>query len=150
MTQPKTFNDAYIRLVRVLFYSDLHGTRCILALAEVIWSITLFLPGETFSRPTYHVMAQVASENAWGVIFAISAITQISILVKGEYHSTFSTVFAGWNSVLWSFVVISMYLSISPVPAAISGETALAIGAAWIWIRSGLKLKGLRANDYGC
>lgn len=143
------FHDVYTRLIKIVFYSDLHGTRFMLGLAEALWAATLMMPGDTFGRPTYHVMSSVMSEEAWGLIFALSAVTQFSILIRCEYHSAFATAFAGWNSVLWSFVVISMYLSVSPVPAAISGEAALAIGAAWVWIRSGLKLKGVRANDYG-
>ena len=147
MTQP--FHDVYARMVRVVFYSDLHGTRLILALAEVMWAVTLLWPGDTFGRPTYMIMSQVMSENAWGLVFAVSAITQLGILIRCDYHSTFATVFAGWNSVLWSFIVIAMYLSVQPPPAAISGETALALAAGWVWVRSGLKVKGSRANDYG-
>ena len=147
MTQP--FHDVYARIVRVIFYSDLHGTRLILALAEALWAISLFWPGNTFDRPTYLVMSHVMSEHAWALIFAASAVTQLGILIRCDYQSTFATVFAGWNSVLWTFVVIAMYLSVQPPPAAISGETALALAAGWVWIRSGLKVKGHRANDYG-
>lgn len=143
------FHDVYIRLCKVAFYSDLHGTRFLLAMAEFMWAITLFMPGDTFGRPTYTVMSHVMPENAWALIFMLSAVTQLSILIRMDYHSRFSTYFAGWNSILWWFVVVSMYMSVSPPPAAISGETALAFGAAWIWVRSGLKLKGVRANDYG-
>lgn len=143
------FHDVYVRILKIIFYSDLHGTRIMLALAEAIWALTLLWPGDTFGRPTYTVMSHVMVEEAWGIVFALSAITQLSIVIRCDYHSTFATAFAGWNSVLWSFVVISMYLSVSPPPAAISGETALACGAAWVWVRSGLKLRGIRANDYG-
>lgn len=142
-------NDVYIRVLRILFYSDLHGTRFMLGLAELLWAASLLWPGDTFDRPTYHLMALAGREEFWALIFGLSAVTQFSILVRGDYHSTFATIFAGWNSVLWSFVVVSMYLSVYPPPAAISGETALALGAGWVWIRSGLKLKGLRATDYG-
>jgi hypothetical protein len=143
------FTDVYSRLIKILFYSDLHGTRFLLGMAEAIWAFTLLWPGSTFGRPTYVVMSHVMGEEAWGLVFAISAVTQFSILIRCEYHTAFATAFAGWNSVLWTFVVISMYLSVSPPPAAISGEAALAVGAAWVWVRSGLKLKGIRANDYG-
>ena len=147
MTQP--FHDVYARMVRVIFYSDLHGTRLILALAEAMWAIALFWPGNTLDRPTYLVMSHVMSEHAWALLFAASAVTQLGILIRCDYHSTFATVFAGWNSVLWTFVVIAMYLSVQPPPAAISGETALALAAGWVWVRSGLKVKGSRANDSG-
>lgn len=144
----RPFHDVYMRLLKIIFYSDLHGTRFLLGLAELIWAYNLLLPSNTFDRPTYAVMSHVMSENAWAFAFALSAITQFTILIRCEYHTQFATAFAGWNSVLWTFVVISMYLSVA-APAAISGETALAVGAAWVWIRSGLKLTGTRTNDYG-
>ena len=125
------------RLVVIIFFSDLHDARFILALAEIIWSITLLWEGETFARPTYTQMSHVMSEEAWGFVFILSAIAQLGILFKGDYHSRFATYFAGWNSALWLFVTISMYMSVSPPPAAISGEAALTFAAAWIWVRSG-------------
>lgn len=145
---PKPFHDVYTRLLKIMFYSDLHGTRAVLAIAEFIWAFTLLWPGDTFGRPTYMIMNRVMPEEAWGFLFLVSAITQLTILIRCEYHSLFSTAFAGWNSVLWSFVVVAMYMSVSPPPAAISGEASLALAAGWVWIRSGLKLRGTRANDY--
>lgn len=149
MTRCRPFYDAYIRLIKIVFYSDLHATRLILAFAEALWAMTLLWPGQTFGRPTYLVMSRILPEEAWGLIFALSAITQLSIVIRCDYHSTFATLFAGWNSILWSFVVAAMYMSVSPPPAAISGETALALAAGWVWVRSGLKLRGTRSGDYG-
>lgn len=145
----KPFQHAVSRAIRILFYSDLHATRVLLGIAELVWAITLLMPGDTFGRPTYSVMSQIMKEEAWAMIFLWSAITQFSIVMRMDYHSRFSTYFAGWNSILWWYVVTSMYLSVSPPPAAISGELALAIGAAWVWCRSGLKPIGVRTNDYG-
>jgi hypothetical protein len=137
------------RFLSIIFYSDLHGVRFLLGLAEMLWALTLLWPGETFGRPTYQAMSHVMEENAWGLIFLVSGITQFSILYKGDYHSRFATYFAGWNMALWLYVVTSTYISVSPPPAAISGEAALAIGAGWIWIRSGYTTTGRRSSDYG-
>lgn len=142
--------NAFIdRLIRVIFYSDLHGTRFMLGLAEIIWAITLLWPGNTFDRPTYTVMSHVMTEDVWGFLFLVSGVTQFLIILTGDYHSKFPVFFAGWNSTMWTFVVISMYLSVSPPPAAISGELALAFGASWIFIRSGVCTIGRRSTDYG-
>lgn len=148
MIRSRPFHDAYIRLIKIIFYSDLHATRLILSFAEALWAATLLWPGSTFGRPTYLVMGRVMPEEAWGLIFALSAVTQLSIVIRCDYHSTFATLFAGWNSVLWSFVVVAMYMSVTPPPAAISGETALAMAAGWVWVRSGLRLDGGRAGDH--
>lgn len=150
MRQTKNpFSFAVCRLFKVLFYSDLHGTRLLLAIAELVWALTMFAPGNTFDRPTYTVMSEAMSESAWAFIFLMSSMTQFSIVLRMDYHSRFATYFAGWNSVLWWYVVIAMYLSVSPPPAAISCELALALGAGWVWCRSGLTPIGTRANDYG-
>lgn len=136
------------RLSNIFFYSDLHATRATLSIAELLWAVSLLWPGDTFVRPTYTEMAHVMSEEAWGFIFLLSCITQAGIVLKGDYHSRFATYFAGWNSGLWLFVCYSMYISVYPPPAAISGEAALAFAATWIWARSGFKVKGRRSVDY--
>jgi hypothetical protein len=125
------------RIYNLVFHCDLHASRFILALAELVWGCTLLAPGDTFGRPTYLVMANVMSEECWGSVWVLSALIQFYILYSGKYHSRFAVIFAGFNSVLWWFITVSMYLSVNPIPAAISGELALAISAAWIWIRSG-------------
>ena len=140
-------SNLFTRLVAIFFYSDLHATRFTLSIAEAIWAMTLLWDGDTFSRPTYMQMSQVMSENAWGFVFLISSVTQASILVRGDYHSRFATYFAGWNCALWLYVTISMYMSVTPPPAAISGEAALALAAGWIWIRSGHIINGRRSSD---
>ena len=140
-------SNLFTRLVAIFFYSDLHATRFTLSIAEAIWAVTLLWDGDTFGRPTYIQMSQVMSENAWGFVFLISSVTQASILVRGNYHSRFATYFAGWNCALWLYVTISMYMSVTPPPAAISGEAALALAAGWIWIRSGRIIHGRRSSD---
>lgn len=137
------------RILHIAFFSDLHATRFTLFLAELLWAITLVAPGNTFGRPTYTVMSHVMNEEAWGLIFLMSAALQAAILIRGEYHDKFACYFAAWNSALWLFVTTSMYMSVSPIPAAISGEAALTFAAAWILVRSGYPTQGKRQTDYG-
>lgn len=118
-----------------LFESDLIASRMTLALAEILWAIMLWWPGDTFSRPTYTVMAHVANEDLWGLAFMASGVTQLTIAISQQTNTAFARYFAGWNAVLWLYVVVSMLLSVYPPPAAIAGEMALAISAAWIWVR---------------
>lgn len=123
------------RLAHVLFDSDLMATRVTLAIAEFLWAVMLLWPGDTFGRPTYGLMASIAVEEIWGFIFLVTAWVQWSIVMIGECASPYARVFAFWNSFLWIAVTTSMYFSVYPPPAAISGETALAIAATWIFIR---------------
>lgn len=138
----------YLRALRVLFFSDFHATRFTLGISELLWAITLLWPGETFDNPMYRGMAGVMPENAWGVIFLATGILQLTILTRGDYHSKGATCFAAWNMVLRFYVVISMYLSVSPPPAEVSGEAALALAAMWVWVRSGFPVQGRRAADF--
>lgn len=135
------------RFLTLIFHSDLHGIRILLGFSEILWALTLLWHGNTFDRPIYTIMSNIMREESWGLIFLISGISQFSIVYKTDYTSKFSTYFAGWNAGLWLYVVISMYLSISPPPAAISGDVSLAIGAAWVWIRTGHSGLGRRHDD---
>lgn len=136
----------FIRLWHLCIYGNQHSARFLLALAETIWAVTLLWPGDTFSRPTYDQMAALMSEEAWAVVFLLTAACQWAILLCGRYHIKPAVLFSGWNMLLWWYVTTSMYLSVYPPPAAISGELALAIGATWVYLKSGFCV-GRRKDD---
>lgn len=133
MTQTK--QKMLCGLSRALWDSDLVATRVSLAIGEAFWAIMLLWPGDTFDRPTYRVMSHVMNEEAWGLVLMISAATQMTIVVGQYFHEWWARVFAGWNAILWCFLCVSMMLSVSPPPAAIGGELALAFAAWWVWLR---------------
>ena len=138
-------NDKYIRsFSRVIWDSDLIASRMSLAIAEFCWALMLLWPGDSFSRPTYLGMSHVFSEEAWGLVFVLSSVTQLSILLLNNYHSLFARYFAGWNATLWMFTVSSMLLSVYPPPAAIGGEIALMAAAVWIYIRPYILAEGIK------
>lgn len=128
-------DDLTKRISKSIFDTDLIATRIMLGIAEGLWAIMLWWPGDTFGRPTYAHMARVMSEDGWGLVFALSAATQLHIVFSGQFHRSYARLFAGWNAVLWSYVVGSMLLSVYPPPAAIAGEIALTISAIWIWVK---------------
>lgn len=128
-------SSACTPLAKAMFDDKMVNTRIVLALSEFLWAVLLLWPGDTFTRPTYAHMALVISEEAWGVVFAMSAAMQLTIVLQGDFHSRFARYFAAWNAVLWVYVVASMLLSVYPPPAAISGEIVLAGFAFWIWLR---------------
>ena len=126
------------RAFNLIYGSDLHATRLLLGIAELSWAIALFWPGDTFARPTYSMMALVADETTWAWAFLFTSFLQLHILFHGNYHSKLAVAFSGWNSFLWLFTVLAMYMGVYPPPAAISGELAMALGATWVFIRSGV------------
>lgn len=143
----KKLHNVWMRMLRITFYSDLHATRFWLAGAELLWSYLLMQDDCTFCRPTYSVMAHVMSEEAWAMAFLAMGMTQLSILLSGDYHSRFSVWFAAMNQAFWWFVVCAMYQAVAS-PAAISGETMLACASSWVWIRSGyMQGRGQRSTD---
>lgn len=144
------------RPVCVFFSSDLEGVRTLLALAEWIWAATLFLPGVTFGRPTYKVMGEWGTDHGLSLsqtemavasIFLVMGTLQAALILAKDYHSRLATVFATINSSWWFAICYSMYASISPVPAGISGEAALCFGAFWVWVRTGLPCVGRRCAN---
>ena len=120
---------------RALFDSDLIATRLALFLAEMLWAVMLFWPGDTFARPTYSEMGLLAPEWAWACAFGISAVLQISIVVYQQCSRPWAHLFAAWNASLWLSVVVLMVVSVYPPPAAIGGEIALAVSAMWMAVR---------------
>lgn len=124
------------RAMDLIYGSDLHATRFLLGFAELCWAIALLWPGDTFGRPTYNQMSYVAPEECWAVIFLVTGLLQFRILFVGSYSSTLAKAFAGWNAALWIYVTLSMYMSVYPPPAAISGELSMALGASWIFMRA--------------
>ncbi len=135
-------------LTRILWDTDLVASRFTLALGEFAWAIMLLWEGDSFGRPTYAHMALVANEEIWGILFALSGATQLTILLMNDLHSKFARYFAGWNSMLWCYTVWSMLTSVYPPPAAIGGEIALALAALWIWIRPYILAEGYRHAGY--
>lgn len=142
-----TMTQVYMRLARIAFYSDLHGTRLMLALAEFVWGVTLMMPGDTFGRPTYTVMAATMSETAWALVFLVTSLMQLSILIKADYHSRFATYFAAWNTSMWAYVVVSMYMSVSP-PTGGHFRRTRAGRRRWVDMDS-FRLKNQRDKSYG-
>ena len=129
---------------RALFDSDLIATRMALFLAEALWSVMLFWPGDTFSRPTYSWMGAVAPELAWAVAFGVSAVLQISIVIYEQCNRGWAHVFAVWNALLWVSSIALMLAGVYPPPAAIGGEAALAMSALWIAVRPLIISRGER------
>lgn len=135
-------------LSKLMWDTDLIGSRFLLALGEFLWFLMLAWPGDTFTRPTYMHMSAVMAEEAWAFIFLLSSVTQLQIVLSGDMHTRFARIFAGWNACLWTYVVVSMLLSVYPPPAAIAGEIALAFGSVWIWVRPYILVEGYRRAGF--
>lgn len=125
------------RVAQIMFDTDLIAVRVMLAVGEFFWAVGLLWPGELFgpSRQTYALMANIMSEESWGILFLISSATQLGIVLIGDFGSRFARCFAAWNACLWMFSIAAAILSVYPPPAAMGGEGALALGALWVALR---------------
>ena len=132
MTKPQ---QAVRGLSRAFFDSDLVATRLMLFAGELSWAVMLWWPGDTFSRPTYGVMGDLANETTWAIAFTLTAFLQLYVVAFEMQESKGAKLFARWNAALWCFVVTAMLASVYPPPAAIGMELAGMIGACWIAIR---------------
>lgn len=134
---------------RLIWDSDLIAARFLLALAEVFWAVLLILPESAIERVSYDSLITVLRAEIWAAIFLGSAAVQMTIILKGKFHTKDARVFAGWNACLWTFVVSAMLFSGSPPTAAMAGDVALAIAAIWVFIRPYLLAEGLYRAGFG-
>ena len=118
-----------------LFDSDLNATRLGLALSELLWAVMLLWPGDSFLRPTYAEMSQIAPEWCWGLAFLFTSLIQFCVVAFRLCDTRAAWLFSGWNSVLWVTSVVSMLISVQPPPAAIAAEITSAIFATFIFAR---------------
>ena len=139
MTKPQKMLTAFSR---ALWDTDLIASRMILAFGELCWAVMLLWPGNSFDRPTYAYMAEIASEDLWGLVFLLSALIQLNIILLDDMHGRFARYFACWNASLWVYCVWSILASIYPPPAAVAGDCALAAAAVWVWIRPYILAQG--------
>jgi Na+/glutamate symporter len=131
----------------LMVYSDLHATKFTLMVAEFLWATTLLLPGDTFARTPYILMAYLCpSEVVWGLIWLACGLGRFHILATGEYHTKFAFWLTGFTSLLWWFATISIWLSAATPPAAASSEIALSIAATWLFVRVGWIPFGTRSK----
>jgi len=135
-------------LDRLIWDTDLVGTRLILAIAEAFWALLLWWPGDTFERHTYMLMAAMLPEDVWGLVFAVTAILQVSILFRNEFHDRFARWFAAWNAALWLVTTSAVMMSLYPPGAGLSGDIALTCAAWWVWARPYLMSTALRELGY--
>lgn len=142
LPQISTTNRTWNIISQIIWDTDLITSRFILAIAEFIWAIILFLPGNTFQNDKTPHLACL-SENYWGFIFLFSGIIQLTIILYERTRTDFAKMFAAFNAMLWIYLVLSILIDTYPPIASVAGETALMITAIWIWIRPYILAEGL-------
>lgn len=100
----------------------------------------LWLPGDTFTRPVYRLMAQFATENVWAALWATHAI-----LLLWRTFSCTKRLYLGLavnvlGVALFCGAAGAIFATLTyPVPAGISPDMTLALAAIWVFIRTGVQ-----------
>lgn len=127
----------------ITFGSDMLATRFSLAIGAILWAIFLFWPGNLFTpaRTTYHLMAEIMSENAWATLFLIQGIVAF-VTLFGEIRNRWTLVFdASLGCALWTSSTIACFLShyhglsTYQPPAAMSYEVLGMVSSWWHLVR---------------
>lgn len=123
------------RIVYLLLRSDIEPIRFFIATSSLLWGILLLLPGDTFERPTYTLMASLASEGVWATAHLAHSVTAIYSLFTGAKNKLIFGLDPILGAAIWTTSGIAMLASVSPVPAAIAPHLIGAVAAWWLLVR---------------
>lgn len=146
------------RIKKILIHDTMDMTRLGLTIGSFLWGIQLLLPVTLFptalqiaegkGRMTYSLMALVASETVWGLLFVFQACwaayalfsmkrDKLTLLFDGVLGcalwtgSTVACFIAYWPK---GVPVVDAFLAY-PSPAAMSGEAIMALYSWWHMVR---------------
>ena len=123
------------RIGYLFMHSDLEALRFFVAASSLLWGVMLALPGTTFDRQTYELMAAVAPELAWAVAHFLHAGAAIWALLSGRNGKIWFIASPVLGCLIWTTSAIAMLFSVWPVPAAIAPHIVGAAASWWLLVR---------------
>jgi hypothetical protein len=132
-------------ITSALFDSDLVLLRILLGVAEFFWFVLLIWPGTVFDQPYYIEIREIMSEETLAFVFLGISIFQFYIIATDRYHTTIASFFAFISAMIWAIMILTIFFSVTPPPAQISGEIALTLGALWVWLRPIILYHGIQS-----
>lgn len=117
---------------------ELIPLKLILGLTSSVFAISLALPGNGLVSPALSLIADTFGELVISIYFFILA----GITLFGLYYDNIktSTVVNLANIITWSFVSISMYISMYPdVATTAAAYSVISSIATWVYIRSNIR-----------
>lgn len=125
----------FSKLVDVIVFSDMRGVRLLLAWGSIFWGVLLLWPGETFSRPTYALMAKFAPEVVWGLAFLFQGAVMMYSLITQRHGKPIFIMDCMLGCALWVIATVACFASVSPPPAAMSAELVATFASFWNLVR---------------
>lgn len=120
---------------RIFWKSETEAIKLYIAMASLLWSFLLFWPGDTFSRPTYKLMAEFGSETTWAILFLVQGLAGLIVLLFKCKRTALAVLDSILGCILWTGSCMAMILSAYPPPAAISAEIVAAWFSWWLLLR---------------
>jgi hypothetical protein len=114
------------------------GVRIFLIVSSYLWSVLLFMPGNTFDKETYYLMAKIADEHVWAIGFFVYALLG-TLNLENLFDRKYIIVESIIGFLIWSTTAVCLYMSTSQAPAAAAPHIIGAFMSWWILIRAGLK-----------
>lgn len=150
----RKYDVVICRMYYLVFKSDLMAVRLTLGLGAVfiglgfLWPVPVFPTAAQLAagtgRHTYALMAQIAPEWLWGVMFLTQGTIMLWSLVLDYRNKLLLWIDACFGSVLWSVAIGACYLAYWPgfenimsyrPPAIMGGEVAAAFASWWVFVR---------------
>lgn len=132
---PTDFRVLIHRLVKFAKFSDLHGIRFVLALAQSFWAINL-VRGEIILDPPYRLMLQIAPEPIWALIFVFISLSSWSSILLCNFHSKIYVVTSAAVMLIWWIIFSCLLWDFPDMLASSSEELALACAASLVFVRA--------------
>ena len=146
------------RIKTILIYDRMLMSRLGLAVGSLLWAIQLLLPASLFPTPeqiaagvgrqTYSLMATVAPEEVWAILFLLHGSATLYALCRHVRSGALVWVDGILGCVLWSGATLFCFAAhwpknlpwleawmAYPPPAAMSADLVLAFFAWWHMIR---------------
>ena len=142
------------RIYDLAFQSDLKAIRLMLGLGAMfiglgfLWPVPVF-PTEAqllagTGRHTYSLMAKIAPEWLWGIMFFFQGTVMLWSLMLDYRNKALLWFDACLGSILWTVAIGACYLAYWPgfsnllsyrPPAIMGGEVAAALASWWVFVR---------------
>lgn len=132
--------------------SDMTIIRLMLAIGAISWAVMLFWSGDVFSRDagTYSVMARMANEYVWGLLFLAQGVAAIRTMLGYARSMLLLLVDAWLGCILWTSATLALFaarLHEMAAPVGMSAELVFMV-ASWIYLVRHWAEQG--DSDAGC
>ena len=124
----------------LIAYSDTTPTRFMLALTATIIVLFLSEPGDTFTRPIYYHLQEIAGQHAevkWAVVWSVYAVGMWWRTFSSKPSLYWALLFNSLGLALFGSTAIAILVSrVYPLPMAVTPFLVMTLSAFWVLVRT--------------